>query len=241
MTSRLSRARTVTRAKRWAFHRLKKPHDREFYALERVPNIHGLVLDIGAHEGQAALSLSAICPGHRIVSIEANPFVLPELSRTYNRYRIHGSIIHAAVSDSNSEVRLSVPQIGRFLSSQGASLRPDFIGARTRDFCESYGQAPDRLVEVMVKGMTVDELGVDADLIKIDVEGAEAAVIRGATATIARSRPWIFLEVRGSGGEAESLLRDLGYQIAFPTSDHSQNTTDVPSPGQVNALCRPLP
>jgi FkbM family methyltransferase len=54
------------------------------------------------------------------------------------------------------------------------------------------------------------------DVIKIDVEGAEIDVLRGALETIRRSRPLIVVEVHGIGSEfadfADQELSSLGYR-----------------------------
>jgi Iap family predicted aminopeptidase len=47
--------------------------------------------------------------------------------------------------------------------------------------------------DLFVDAITVDELGIVPDVIKIDVEGAEHLVLKGATKTLAHS-PVIFFE-----------------------------------------------
>jgi FkbM family methyltransferase len=75
---------------------------------------------------------------------------------------------------------------------------------------------------------TIDSLGLDrCDLIKIDVEGSQLAVLDGATATLARCRPLVWVELRRDHGEyegGEAKLRQLGYrvlrQLAESPNDH---------------------
>ena len=67
-----------------------------------------------------------------------------------------------------------------------------------------------------------EDLGIDrVDLIKIDTEGAELNVLRGAVETIRRFRPRIIVEINqaalaSAGSSAEGLmelLRSLGYEL----------------------------
>jgi FkbM family methyltransferase len=60
------------------------------------------------------------------------------------------------------------------------------------------------------------------DLIKVDVEGAELPLLRGAEATLRRYHPWIIAEVQQETSEAAgyrqedilAFLEGLGYQFA---------------------------
>ena len=70
---------------------------------------------------------------------------------------------------------------------------------------------PDLLVlrqhEVRVK--TLDSFDFEPDIIKVDVQGTELAVIQGARTTIERSRPALLIEAPSA--ETTELLRTLGY------------------------------
>lgn len=90
---------------------------------------------------------------------------------------------------------------------------------------ESGDLAAGRMV---VKVDTIDALvtaGVlpPADVIKIDVEGAEAMVLRGSSRLLDRYRPALFIEAhsRQLTGECCSLLEAVGYEVvALETGRH---------------------
>jgi hypothetical protein len=62
----------------------------------------------------------------------------------------------------------------------------------------------------LVQGRRLDDFGLDPQVVKIDVQGMEAAVIRGGLATIARSRPMIIIETPSD--EVVALLQPTGHQ-----------------------------
>jgi FkbM family methyltransferase len=73
-------------------------------------------------------------------------------------------------------------------------------------------------VEFSVNTVVIDELVKTGDLpppsfVKIDVEGAEAFVVRGMLRTIAAAKPVLFIECSDAGREITwPLLRNLGYR-----------------------------
>lgn len=61
------------------------------------------------------------------------------------------------------------------------------------------------------------------DLMKLDVEGAEMMVLRGAESVLVKHRPVIFAEIHSSAllVEATDYLRGLGYEVARIDEDES--------------------
>jgi FkbM family methyltransferase len=72
-----------------------------------------------------------------------------------------------------------------------------------------------------VRAIALDDWRVQSgspppDVIKIDVEGSEDAVLRGATETLVRYRPVIYLALHGErqGRECRRRLEQWGYRVA---------------------------
>jgi FkbM family methyltransferase len=84
-----------------------------------------------------------------------------------------------------------------------------------RGMCENrLGDDPD--ATLMVPTISLDDSGLPApDLIKMDVEGAEAAVLRGAQGTMREARPVLFVALHGEEQRTACaiILRDAGYSI----------------------------
>ena len=90
-------------------------------------------------------------------------------------------------------------------------------------------------VEVVEVDDFVDSHGlVGVDLIKVDTETTEAAVIRGMLRTLGRDRPAIVCEVLDAevGQALEALLRPLGYEF-FLLMGHDAVRCDAIRPDEV--------
>ncbi len=81
-----------------------------------------------------------------------------------------------------------------------------------------YGEHPftERVIEVEL--VAIDELLRDGrlsapDVVKIDVEGAELAVLRGMTDTIARHHPAIICELHDTHAEFVAFMDACGYRL----------------------------
>jgi len=133
--------------------------------------------------------------GH-VVAFEPEARNLSFLRRHVSLNRINNiEIVDAAVSD----------QSGTALFCQGPSrsmgkLSDDVVAVRTLtldDFiCKSRGPVP--------------------DVMKIDVEGAEMRVLRGAERALSELKPLIFLATHGAAlqQECRAFLSSLGYTLA---------------------------
>jgi len=110
-------------------------------------------------------------------------------------------------SDRTGHAVLRVPLGSKGQSNQGASL--------------SEVKVSGNYTAVAVQTAKIDDLGsADIGFIKIDVEGFESAVLRGARQTIARDRPTIFVEIEEQHTKRpiEQSLREvlaLGYRGLF--------------------------
>lgn len=173
----------------------------------------GMVLvDVGAHYG--LFSLAAVhCggPGASAIAVEPSAPAIRMLRDVAEANGLGDRIttVLAAGTDHDGPVELvSVGvQAGDYLVSPGADHGP---AERT-----------------VVPGVTLDGLCRNLDRspthLKIDVEGAEEAVLLGGSRTLALARPLVFLElhvalIRQRGGDPARPVRVLeshGYQVAL--------------------------
>jgi FkbM family methyltransferase len=157
-------------------------------------------IDIGAHVGSWALPFAGA--GMEVEAFEANPVIADLLSHA--AYDAAGIVrVHdVALGDHPHVARLTAP---------GADGGMGSIVIR-------YGGPVDRWVPVM----TLDDYDFEPALMKIDVEGAELDVLRGAEQTIRRHKPVIFFECwadeRGQRiNELFAYVLELGYHTEAAT------------------------
>jgi hypothetical protein len=95
-----------------------------------------------------------------------------------------------------------------------------------------------------------DEPLTRLDLLKIDVEGGEMAVLRGAEESLARFRPTVMVELseencRAAGITARALVEFLvekGYRLEAVRPDGTVSPlAQSQLPPFANLLCRPMP
>lgn len=163
------------------------------------------VVDLGANIGFHSLALArTVGPSGRVTSVEPQRYCFQLLCAnvTLNQLaNIH--CLRAAVGDSAGTCSVPVND----------PTAPHNAGA-TEVSLAATGSGP--LDEVQM--ITLDSLDLPrCDLIKIDTEGFEVRVVRGALATIAAHRPALYAEVhdREKLQGLVGLLRPLGYALAL--------------------------
>ncbi|WP_168220968.1 FkbM family methyltransferase [Actinomadura sp. WMMA1423] len=163
-----------------------------------------LAIDVGASVGNYAMALSkAVGRGGHVIALEANPEVFQELVRSTWSSRI--SPFNLAASSRSGRARMYVP-----MDRSGRSLEQ--LGS-----LESR-QGPSRGVDI--RCVRLDDIVGDArpvSVLKIDVEGHELEVLRGATDLLARDRPALVIEIEqrhlGERTVADTVqwINDRGY------------------------------
>lgn len=178
------------------------------FSLVRRIVAHGdHVWDIGANAGVLAFSAAHIVgPGGSVLAVEADYFLgwLLQRSSIANRKKFDTvQVLCAAVSDKTGFTTLNIAERGRASSGiQSAIQRAPAGGTR-------YKQA--------VTSVSLDSLLLEfkePTLVKIDVEGAEALALRGATKLLSHIRPKIYIEVGTEQiGEVTDILRSNQYEL----------------------------
>lgn len=166
-------------------------------------------IDVGAHAGQYALIAARRAgPGGAVIAVEPNPVTRARLLRNVGRNRGLAPIAveEVALSDAPGSAVLRHPA--------GAPDNPGMSSLLHIGPAEEMPVVVDTL-DALVERRALRGL----DLVKIDVEGNEAAVLAGASATLRRWHPSVMFEAddalfgREKGFEVLERLRRAGYEI----------------------------
>jgi FkbM family methyltransferase len=208
-------ARLVHRALRYRL----RLNPGQIRAMLRLLPRGGVALDVGAHKGAYSCWMAwsvgrrgrvlAFEPQDRLAgSAGANSPTSPSARALLGLGLRQVRLFHAAVSDRDGAGTIDV----RRSSTHGASL--DGIGTVGE---QGVDQQPVALVTL--DGVAAREGLARVDFVKIDVEGHELAVLRGAAGVLARFRPALLIELearhhKGASplDEAAAMLTPLGYE-----------------------------
>jgi FkbM family methyltransferase len=165
----------------------------EFRLLSRLAP-SGLALDVGGNWGQSIIALQRWAKPARIVSFEPNPILATRLKRHHGN-QPSVSIEQFALSDSAGAFTLYIPHYYDYVYDGLASLnRSEAEGWFTPARFAGFDPSRLHIQSVEIETRTLDSLGVNPEIVKIDVQGAEALVIAGATRTFARCQPVTLME-----------------------------------------------
>jgi FkbM family methyltransferase len=190
-----------------------EPEETAFIAANLKPG--SVFLDIGSFLGWFTLNAAPLVgPAGAILAFEPQPEAHELLRRSvlHNRFEGWVSTFQLALSDEAGEVALlrDGSAAGAHANNQGHTW---VGGAEPTPGSMAIGKA---------RSLRLDDMALDRriDLVKLDVEGAEWRVLKGAEQTIRTSRPVIVCEmfpaqletVSGVGGaELIALLCEWGY------------------------------
>jgi FkbM family methyltransferase len=191
-------------------------------ALKGLVKPSSVVLDIGANIGIHTMLLAKLVgPSGRVLSFEATDYAVQKLRRNL---------------DLNSQLAERVTLFHCFLAAKDGSDVPDSIYS-SWPLTESKGLHNKHLGLAMptnttyarsIDGILAELDGLSVQLVKIDVDGFECEVLRGATALLRDSRPIFMMELspyvlEEHGSSLEELLSFFvpnGYRFFHERTGH---------------------
>jgi FkbM family methyltransferase len=193
------------------------------------------IVEIGANIGYYAVQGAHAAPAARYVAVEANPESAAVLRRNLmlNGLRQVEVIVAAVVGEVDppaegepASVRLALPDLERYPAPTGAYLSTGTEGITNRPASRTIG----------VRAIPAGDVLATADLVKLDIEGAEAQVLDAVRPLLAANRPTIVVEVLKNVPRLRRIIADLhaeGYLVLAigATCLHLVPTEHIRAPG----------
>ncbi len=168
-----------------------------------------IYFDVGTNIGLMSIPVLCYCPKTTVISIEASPNVIPYLMRTVqgSRFGARWSVIPEAAGEAigEAEFTLSAPEHSAFDGFQPTSRVPATGAAK---------------VKVTTLDAEWEKLGrPDVSIIKCDVEGADALVLKGAKTCLKARRPFVLIEWYADNlaafGFSHGLLLEIANELDY--------------------------
>jgi FkbM family methyltransferase len=165
----------------------------------------GTYVDIGTNRGQVLREAVRVAPRGRHLAFEPIPALAAEVARAFPDVDCRCKALGARVESAEFCYYRELD------GWSGLRRRPEISDSRGRP----------ELITVEVSTLDVELAGIVPSVIKIDVEGAEHAVLEGARTVLARARPLVIFEhvsetaaLYGTEpGAPWDILSELGYEI----------------------------
>jgi len=204
------------------------------------------VLDIGANIGAHTLPLArCVAPTGRVIAFEPTDYAYDKLRQNISLNPELAGLIQA------EQIML--------VASDDAQVKPQLysswqINDTTTDMHPKHGG---RLMDTVgARSMTLDQFMATqktsaVSLIKMDVDGHECQVLRGAHDLLSRDKPLLLMEImpyglEEAGDSLDNLLaildmhgyRLFGLDLRTALTDKTALLEEVPPAGGINVICR---
>ena len=217
---------------RWIYY-LGSYESRDTRFMLRVVKSGWVVCDIGANLGwYALLAARAMAPTGRVYAFEPVEEEFVRFRRNVALNHFDNIVPHQlAMSDAQGEAWLTETR------NAGTTRLATAHDGRHR-------RIPTTTLDTFARQVPLERL----DLIKVDIEGAEARFLSGAHASLSRFRPIVMIELSpdnlGAFGSTVSDVRErlvgLGYRLYRSTNFGLAPLADLPAPGNFfNAIALP--
>ena len=154
-----------------------------FYTLEKLINPNSIVLDVGSNFGQMSILWSKCKPNVKVYSFEASNFIFQILEKNIQINKANVEAFNYLVgNESNNEIFLEKPVLKQFTTYGSNHLKK--INSQKKNNSEK------------IKAIKIDDIQFSQPIsaMKIDVQGYDLEVLKGAKQTIKRFQMPIIFE-----------------------------------------------
>jgi FkbM family methyltransferase len=182
-----------------------------------TPKEGDIVVDIGAHMGRyTIISSKRVGANGKVVAIEAHPGNFEMLKSNIKLNQLTNVIpLNYAAYSKETKIKLYVPD-----EESGYTIYHTLMERTGKKFVEIDAITLDYLLLQLnvISGVGVEEEAVEVNWIKIDVEGAEFEVLKGASNVLSKSKDIaLLMEVHGLNNyrPVVEFLSSYNFKIEF--------------------------
>ena len=196
-----------------------------------------VVLDIGANIGETLLNFAKINSKGRNIGFEPVPYIYSRLKKNLSLNNFSNiEIENIALSDKNEQLSFSIPK------DQNSG------GVRMRKEAHKSDYGADQEVRAIQLDDFLGEKGINKiDFIKMDVEGFEMNVLKGAENSLRKFLPVLFIEVddvmlkqqETSAAQLVEFVSTLGYTVINADTDSTVIVGDDLTNCHFDIICHP--
>ena len=187
------------------------PHEEDFNALRKFnPNPDQEIIDVGSNRGEAIQSmLVTLKSQNKIIGFEPNELVFNKLEQYYSnnsRIKVH----NYGLADKNEELDLYIPFYRKWMFDGFASFKQSEAAEWLKTRMWGYDETKLTIKQVKCKLKTLDEFNFNPYFMKLDVQGYELEVLKGAHQTLKNHTPILLTESLDQ--TTVDFLQQFGYE-----------------------------
>ena len=208
------------------FYKILGEKDFEAFKYFKFPT-NKYFLDVGANDGISALSFYHFNKINPIISFEPDDYHFKSLEKLKNKlnkfeFKIMG------LSSIKNKIKLYIPKVSGIYIGQLASTNKEEAFSNVFKILTTKNlEKKTKIIEKTISVDTIDNLKLDVCAIKIDVEGHELEVLKGAKTTLKNQLPILLIELKINDSEKiYSFLKKLGYEL-FIYENKKLNKTEL--------------
>jgi len=166
--------------------------------IKKVLNKNSNAIDIGAHKGEILKAILKQAPGGKHTGFEPIPYLFQQLQKKYGS---KAALYNMALANEAGEAEFTI-----------FKNRPAVSGLKERGFENAQYEKE----KIKVKVERLDDIipqDQPVELIKIDVEGAELEVLKGAKRILRSYKPVVLFEFGKGGSDLYGATAELMYDF----------------------------
>ena len=194
------------------------------------------IVDVGANIGLYSVLFAKTAPASRVLAVEPVPAAYERLLKNTKRNDVDTSIVsyNGAVGAETGQMQIKVIDGQEEYSTLGMMAHPSTRGREWRQ----------QAVPLTTLDQLVQQHQLDPGFVKIDVEGFEHLVLRGASKTLTECRPKILAELsdellRKNGSSAMEVVKFLEDVLDYRCTNPLKPEQEFRAQAYGDVLCIP--